>query len=429
MTKMPSNDPMIVCPKCATKIRLTDSLTQPILSAAREEYEIKLADQQRLFQDRETRLADQEEEINRRQVALDGEIRNRLNSERAQVAQEEAQKAEVAFNDRLQSGNEEIAELRKILAERDQKLVEARKVQAEMRRKERQLEETRLEMECTVESRINGALAEIRANALKEAEDKLKLRIIEREETIMGMKRQIEDLKRRAEQGSEQLQGEAQEIEMEKLLRAKFPGDIIKRIPKGTSGGDILQSVLGPHGQSWGTILLESKRTKKWSQSWLRKLRNDQRASSAHAAILVSEAVPKGLESFDLIDGVWVAEFRCAIAVVTAVRQALIEVWAARKTEECEQTKAEMVYRYLTGQRFNQRVVAIVEWFTAMQDDLNRERTVMMRLWSKREQQIMGIVQASSGIYGDLQGIAGHSLPEIAGLDFKAPSEQMRLPA
>lgn len=119
----------------------------------------------------------------------------------------------------------------------------------------------------------------------------------------------------------------------------------------------------------------------------------------------------KGLETFDLIEGVWVVEFRCAFAVVTAVRQALTEVWVARKAEECEQTKAEMVYRCLTGQRFRQRVGAIVESFTEMQNDLNRERSVMMRLWSKREEQILGIVEASSGMYGDLQGIAGSTLP------------------
>ena len=424
---MSTNNPMILCPKCATKIRLTDSLTEPILAAMRKEYEDKLVDQQRLFEDREKGLVDQEREIDRRKAALDDEIRDRLRSEREQIAQEEAQKAKVAFNNQLQSGNEENAELRRVLAERDKKLAEARKVEAEIRRKERQLEEARLEMECTVESCINESLADIRAKALKEAEGRLKLRIIEKEETIAGMKRQIEDLKRKAEQSSEQIQGEAQEIELAKLLRAKFPGDIIKRIPKGTSGGDIVQSVLGPQGQTWGTILLESKRTKRWSESWLSKLRNDQRASNAHAAILVSEALPKGLETFDLINGVWVAEFRCAIAVVTAVRQALIEVWAARKAEECEQTKAEMVYRYLTGQRFRQRVGAIVEWFTAMQDDLNRERTVMTRLWSKREEQIMGIVEAASGMYGDLQGIAGRSLPEIDGLEFQVPSESKRL--
>src|ERR1019366_9136995 len=238
MTDMSTNNPMILCPKCATKIRLTDSLTEPILAAMRKEYEDKLVDQQRLFEDREKGLVDQEREIDRRKAALDDEIRDRLRSEREQIAQEEAQKAKVAFNNQLQSGNEENAELRRVLAERDKKLAEARKVEAEIRRKERQLEEARLEMECTVESRINESLTEIRAKALKDAEGRLKLRIIEKEETIAGMKRQIEDLKRKAEQGSQQLQGDAQEIELEKLLRSKFPGDIIKRIPKGTSGGD-----------------------------------------------------------------------------------------------------------------------------------------------------------------------------------------------
>lgn len=150
---------------------------------------------------------------------------------REQIAQEEAAKAQVAFNNQLQSGNEENAELRRVLAERDKKLAEARKVEVEIRRKERQLEEARLEMESTVESRINESFTEIRAKALKEAEGRLQLRIIEKEET----KRQIEDLKRKAEQGSEQIQGEAQEIQLEKMLRAMFPGDVIKRTPKGTS--------------------------------------------------------------------------------------------------------------------------------------------------------------------------------------------------
>jgi hypothetical protein len=358
---------------------------------------------------------------------LDTEIQNRLRSEREQIAKEEAAKARLALNDQLERRKEEVSELQKVITDRDKKLEEARKAQADFKRKERQLEDARRELDLTIESRVNESLVEIRAKALRDAEGKLKFKIAEKEETIAGMQRQIEELKKRAEQGSQQLQGEVQEIELESLLSSKFPADIITPVSKGISGGDILHGVLGASGQKCGTIIWESKRTKNWSDSWLTKLRNDQRASNADAAILVSEALPKGLETFDLINGVWVAEFRCVIALATAIRQALIEVSATRKAEEGQKTKTEMVYRYLTGQKFRQRVSAIVERFTEMQDDLNRERRATMRLWAKREEQILGVIEATTGMYGDLQGIAGRSLPEIEGLELKLPSEPKRL--
>jgi hypothetical protein len=274
---------------------------------------------------------------------------------------------------------------------------------------------------------VNESIAALRANALKEAEGKLKLKITEKDETIASMHRQIEDLRRRAEQGSQQLQGEAQEIELEAILRAKFPGDIIEPVSKGIAGGDVLQHVLGPKGQSCGTIIWESKRTKAWSDGWLTKLRNDQRASNADAAILVSEALPKGLDTFDLRNGVWVAEFRSVVPVATAIRYALLEISLTRKAEEGQQTKMEMVYRYLTGQRFRQRISAIVEQFSEMQDDLDRERRAATRIWAKRETQIRGVIEATAGMYGDLQGIAGRSLQEIEGLEHKMPLEPKKL--
>jgi hypothetical protein len=200
--------------------------------------------------------------------------------------------------------------------------------------------------------------------------------------------------------------GEAQEVELESLLSAKFPGDIIEPVSKGISGGDVLQRVLGAKGQSCGTIIIwESKRTKNWSDAWVTKLRSDQRASKADAAILVSEAIPKGIEAFGLLNGVWVAEFRCVIAVATAIRHGLLEVSSARKAEEGQQTKMEMVYRYLTGQRFRQCVSAIVEQFSVMEEDLDRERRTTMRLWAKREEQIRAVIETTAGMYGDLQGI------------------------
>ena len=233
------------------------------------------------------------------------------------------------------------------------------------------------------------------------------------------MQRQIEELKRRAEQGSQQLQGEVQELELESLLHTVFPLDTIEPVAKGEHGGDVIQRVMGPLGQLCGSILWESKRTKNWSDGWLAKLRDDQRAAKAEAAMIVSQALPANVETFNLIDGVWVTSHRCAIPVAIAVRHSLIELATARQAGEGQQTKMALVYQYLTGPRFRHRIEAIVEKFADMQQDLDKERKTMTRLWAKCEEQIRGVVESTAGMYGDLQGIAGRTLQEIEGLEMQ----------
>ena len=190
-------------------------------------------------------------------------------------------------------------------------------------------------------------------------------------------------------------------------------------MPKGEHGGDILHRVLGSTGQACGTILWESKRRKNWSDGWLAKLREDQRTAKAEIAVIVSQILPKHIEMFDLTDGVWITEPRYLVPVAVALRQSLIELNAARQATDGQQTKMEMVYQYLTGPRFRHRIEAIVEKFTDMHADLDKERKLMTRLWAKREEQIRGVVESTAGMYGDLQGIAGRTLQEIEGLDVK----------
>ena len=303
------------------------------------------------------------------------------------------------------------------------KLAEAQKAQAELIRKERELDDAKREMDLTVEKKIQEGLTTVREQARKEAEEQLKLKVMEKEQTIASMQRQIEELKRKAEQGSQQLQGEVQELALEELLSTKFPRDIIEPVPKGEHGGDILQRVSGPFGKTCGTILWESKRTKNWSDSWLGKLREDQRAAKAEIAVIVSQTLPKGVETFELIDGVWVTHPRAALPVAMTLRNTLIEVACARQSTEGQQTKMEMVYQYLTGPRFRQRVQAIVEAFSSMHEDLEKEKRAITKQWAKREEQIHRVMQATVGMYGDLQGIAGKTLQEIEGLGFPALEE------
>lgn len=412
-------EPTIVCPNCKTEIKLTESLAAPLIESTRKQYEQRIAQKESEVSKREIAVREQQAALAKAQDSIDEQVAVKLKTERAGIATEEAKKARLALGADIDQKTREVADLQEVLKERDTKLAEAQKAQAELIRKQRELDDAKREMELTIEKRVQESVTHIRNEAKKEAEEGFKLKVMEKEQTITAMQRQIEELKRRAEQGSQQLQGEVQELELEALLREKFPRDTIDPVPKGEHGGDALHRVFGPLGQPCGAILWESKRTKSWSDGWLPKLREDQRAAKAEIAVVVTHVLPKNIETFDLIDGVWITSPRFAIPVAVALRNSLMELAAARKAGEGQQTKMEMVYQYLTGPRFRLRVQAIVEKFSDMQDDLEKERKTMTRLWAKREEQIRGVIESTAGMYGDLQGIAGKSLQEIEGLEVK----------
>lgn len=413
-------EPTIICPTCKTEIKLTESLAAPLIEASRREFEQRLAKKDADIAKREEALRLSEDELSRKRETIDEEVSEKLRLERDKIVAEEGRRAKQALALDLDQKAKEVADLQEILAERNLKLADAQKAQAELIRKERQLEDARREFDLTVEKRVQEGLDAIREQARREAEEALKLKVHEKEQTIASMQRQIEELKRRAEQGSQQLQGEVVELELEALLRTRFANDSIEPVPKGEHGGDVLQRVIGPAGLGCGTILWESKRTKNWSDSWLAKLREDQRAAKAEAAVIVSYVLPKGVETFECVDGVWVAHPRVTVPVAIVLRHSLIEVAMARKATEGQQTKMEMVYQYLTGPRFRQRVQAIVEAFSAMQEDLDKDKKVTIKQWAKREEQIERVMRGTVGMYGDLQGIAGKTIQEIEGLELRA---------
>jgi hypothetical protein len=410
-------DPTLTCPSCRTEIKLTESLAAPLIADTRKRYETQLAQKEAEVAAREAAVRDQQEQLASARQAIDAEVASRLGQERGKIAVAEALKAKRLVETDLDARAKEIIDLNEVLKQRDAKLAEAQQAQADLIRKQRDLDDARRELDLTVENRVQAGLSTVRDKAKQEAEAALGLRVREKEEQIASMQRQIEDLKRKAEQGSQQLQGEAQELALEALLRQRFGRDLIEPVPKGEFGGDLIQRVIGPAGQVAGSILWEAKRTKNWSDGWLGKLREDQRAAKADVALIVSQALPKGVQTFEYVEGIWVTDPKCAVAVAVALRESLVALSAARLAGEGQQTKMEMIYRYLTGPRFRHRIEAVVERFSEMQADLDRERKAMTRLWAKREEQIHGVVETMAGLYGDLQGIAGRSLQEIEGLE------------
>lgn len=410
------NEPVIQCPTCRTEIKLTKSLAAPLIAQSRRQFEQTLAAKDAEVAKREAALKTKEGELAAAKASVDEQVAAKVKAERQTIVAEEAMKARLLAASDIEQKSKELVELHEVLKVKDVKLAEAQKEQAELLRKQRELDDARREMDLTIEKKVQELLHAVRDKAKLEAEEVLKLRVLEKEEQIASMGKQIEELRRKAEQGSQQLQGEVVELELESLLRSKFPLDLIEPVPKGEFGGDVLQRVLGVSGQPCGTILWESKRTKNWSDSWLAKLRDDQRTANAELALLVSSALPKGVTAFDHVDGIWVAESRCAIPVAIALRQSLIEIAKVRQAGDGQQTKMELVYDYLTGPRFRHRIEAIVEKFSDMQSDLDRERKVTTKQWAKREAQIRGVIESTVGMYGDLQGIAGKALQEIEAL-------------
>ncbi len=413
-------EPTIICPTCNTEIKLTESLAAPLLETMKRDYEQRLAQKELESAKRKVEIQEREAALEKAKKTFDEQVADKLRVERNRIVAEEAKKAKLGVAHDLEQKAQELRDLQDVLKQRDEKLAEAQHAQAQWLRKQRELDDAKREVDLTVEKRVKESLMITREQAKKEAEESLRLKVMEKEQTIVSMQRQIEDLKRKAEQGSQQLQGEVQELELETLLQAKFPYDQIQPVPKGEYGGDVVQHVAGPFGQACGMILWESKRTKNWSESWLVKLRNDQRQAKAEVAVLVSQALPKDVETFALIDNVWVTGPKSAIPLAMALRHGLIEVAMAKQANEGQQSKMELVYDYLTGPRFRQRVEAIAEAFHTMQSDLDKERKVIMKQWAKREAQVDRVMQATVGMYGDLQGIAGKTLKEIEGLDFKA---------
>ncbi len=410
-------EPTITCPSCKTEIKLTESLAAPLIEATKTEFEAKIAAKESDVAKREADLMAQQKVIEAARENIDEQVAEKVKAERASITEAEAKKAKLAVADDFEAKAKEMADLKVILDQKEVKLKIAQEAQADLMRKERELADEKRELEITIETRVNESVDAVRQKAKTEAEESMGMRVAEKEKTISDMQKQIEDLKRKAEQGSQQLQGEVLELALESMLRARFPLDVIEPVGKGEFGGDVLQRVVNSIGQPCGAILWEFKRTKNWSDGWLTKLRGDHRNAKAEIAIIVSNALPKGVESFDLVDGVWVTEPRFLLPLVVTLRQSLMEVSNARKARDGQETKMELVYDYLTGPRFRHRVEAVMEKFNSLQDDLNRERKFMMKQWSKREMEIQGVIESTVGMVGDLQGIAGSAIQHIEGVD------------
>jgi hypothetical protein len=411
------NEPTITCPNCKSDIKLTESLAGPLVEQTRLAFAEQLSAKDQLVAQAHAEVAAEKKRIELERQAIDATLSARMDEARKQIAVDEAERAKRVVAADMEERDRKFAELQETLASREEKLRLSQAAEAEMLKKQRELDDKLREVDLAVQRQVNEGLEAVRTTAKQEAEDALSLKVKERDTQIASMQQKIEELKKKAEQGSQQLQGEAQELMLEDMLRARFPFDQIEPVGKGEFGGDVLQRVVNPAGQVCGSILWETKRTRTWSDGWLSKLKGDLRAAKADLALIVSHALPKDIETFGQMEGVWITGPKCAMPVAMSLRESLVLMNGVRAAGEGQQTKSALMYDYLTGPRFRHRIEAVVEKFSEMQDDLASERKATMKRWAKREQQLHTVLDSTAGLYGDLQGIAGRSMLEIEALE------------
>ena len=292
-------------------------------------------------------------------------------------------------------------------------LQELQKKELELLRDRSALEEKQKSFELDLEKRFLEKRKELEDNTVKREQEIFDLKVKEYKLQMDQQQKLIEELKRKSEQGSMQLQGESQEILLEEILHENFPFDIIEEVGKGVEGADCIQTIRNNAGQLCGKIIYESKRTKAWSNNWIDKLKTDMRNCGADVAILVTQTFPKDMDRFGEKEGIWICNFSEVGSVSHLLRSGIIKINEIQKAQEGKGDKMQMLYDYLTGNEFRGQMEAIVEGFMAMKQGISRERIQMEKIWKEREKQLEKVLISTSGLYGSVKGIAGASVGDI----------------
>ena len=376
----------IKCPKCGNEFEPNESIRDQIkkeLNQKAIEWQKRKDEEFQLKMDEEKKRIQQHLEENiRRSISLDYENQLRL-----------------------------LAQTNK---DNEEKLKEARQQQLELFKKEQELKNREAELELSVQKklqlereRLSVEIRKLEEQRIATIETEYRLRMKEMVEKLEAQRKLAEEMRRKAEQGSMQLQGEVQELALEEMLQTAFPFDLILEVGKGVRGADCIQIVRSNFGQECGKIIYESKRTNAFANEWVEKLKTDMRSQGAEIAVLVTRAMPRDMDCFGIKDGVWVCDFSEVKALASVLREGVIRVFNTAKSNENKGDKMHLLYGYLTSSEFAEQWKAIREGFLAMKLSIQRERESMERLWKAREKQLEKVLLNAAHIRGSIEGIAG----------------------
>ena len=401
------------CPHCATSFELSDALTLELRERLRLELQDDIVQREAELLRQQEDSRKREEDLNKAKLELDAEVNRQTQSRVRELEAKAKAEAEQALEVRLQ-------DLTDAVSKNERDLQQSRELELELRRKQRELEASVLDADLKVQRTLAEERNKIRGDAEARTQESHRLKDLEKDKLIQDLKSSLDDMKRKADQGSTEIQGKVLELDFEEQLRRIFHLDDIQPVPRGIRGADLVQMVRNPAGSDCGSIIWETKNTKAWSPGWITKLKDDMAETRASLAILVTVALPEGIARFGQFDGVWVTDPLSALPLAAALRQQLLQLERERQASTGKTVKMEMLYSYLAGNEFKGRVEGIVEAFTSLQDQLQRERRAMEKNWKEREKQIERVIKNTVGLYGDMQGIIGGQIPTIDALELES---------
>ncbi len=420
---------LIICPNCKTPFEPEAAIAQSVKDELKKEYNQKWAELEKQKNDqirqKELQMAELEkqkdeqfrqEKLQLQQQQRDKELQWQQQQQEVARRQEEEKKVlESSLRAKVRTDFEnQLQLLQDANKTNEAKLAEAREKELEFLKKMQTLQTREQELELEMQRKMmdeRGKLLEIvkkeeeEKNRLRETEYQMKLK--EKDKQLEDQRKLVEEMKRKGEQGSMQLQGEVQELELEHLLRYAFPFDVVSEVGKGVKGADCTQTVRNSFGQECGKIIFESKRTKDFSQDWIEKLKADMRILGADVAVIVTQAMPKDMHNFGEKDGIWICSFSEVRALVHVLRELVIKVYNASKSQENKGDKMTLLYHYLISGEFSEQWRAIREGFMSMKVSIQRERDQMEKLWKAREKQLEKVLLNAAHIKGSIEGIAG----------------------
>lgn len=391
-----SNKSTIKCPNCQHEFEATDAFRDEVqreLNTKAKEWQTKKEEE---FKNKlESAQQQMEEALAKQKLLIEESIKKSVSSD---------------YENKLKM-------LEDINQQNDKKLKEARQKELDFLKKEQELKNKEAELEIQLQKKLNEERGTISETIKKQEQERNALKFKEFEKQIDDQNKLIDEMKRKAEQGSMQLQGEVQELALEEMLKNTFPFDLIEEVGKGIKGADCIQIVRDNTGNVCGKVIYESKRTKAFTNEWIDKLKNDMRAQNANIAVIVTETMPKDMDRFGLKDGVWICNYYEIKSLAFVLRDSLIKIQSVIISQENKGEKMQMLYNYLTGNEFKQQIEAIVEGFSAMKEGIGKERIQMEKLWKEREKQLEKVLLNTSHLYGSVKGIAGNAIGVIKTLE------------
>jgi hypothetical protein len=415
------NQTQIKCPNCGTSIDVQDILSHQLEDEIKQKYQSQIAEEKKKYESEFESLNQAKEDFAQKKKQENELFQERLDK---QLKEEK-----VAIEEKLKSKLEEeqserFKALETELNEKSEKVKELNRSKAEIEKLKREKGELKEEALAEAQKSLNATLITEKEKIKKSEEERNELRFRELQKQLEDQKNLTEEMKRKQEQGSMQLQGEVQELAIEEWLAAQFPLDTIEEIKKGARGADCLQIVNTRTLQNCGTIYYESKRTKDFQSSWIEKFKADMRAKEANVGVLVTEVMPSDMERFGLKDGVWICNYEEFKGLCAVLRESIIQVSTAIGTQENKGDKMEMLYEYLTGNTFRLQIEAIVEGFKQMKEDLDSEKRSFQRIWKQREKQIEKVMINTVEMHGSIKGIAGNAIQSVKALELPGDGEE-----